>query len=83
VLRLRGDIGIFDADHSWTPGRDILQQNIFLVSQQVVIDIITNLGGNQHGKFSIITKTQQIDNQKLQLLRDQADREYQNAFGAG
>lgn len=45
--------------------------------------IITNLGGNQHGKFSVITKKQSIDNQKLQKLRDLADREYQNTCEAG
>ena len=45
--------------------------------------IITNLGGDQHGQFSVITKTQSIDDQKLQKLRDLADREYQNACGAG
>jgi FAD synthase len=48
-----------------------------------VTSIITNLGGNQHGQFSIITKTQSIDNQKLKKLRDLADREYQNACEAG
>ena len=70
---MRVDIGIFDYDHLETPGREILKNNQFKVSEEDMNTIISRLGGNLHAEFTKTDSLRGIDDRKLRLLCDFAD----------
>jgi hypothetical protein len=53
-LRLRGDIGVFDASHSESVGREWLLKQGEVAPQQEVAEIIEGLGGNQTASVEIL-----------------------------
>ena len=54
MLRLRGDIGVFDALHSDSFGRALLIKVGEVSSLEEVADIITGIGANQTAKVEVI-----------------------------
>jgi hypothetical protein len=70
---MRVDIGIFDYDHLDTPGREILKNNQFNVSEEDVNAIISRLDANLHAGFTIINVRRGFDDRKLRLLCEFAD----------
>ena len=71
--KMRVDIGIFDSDHVQTPGREILKNNQFKVTEEDVNTIISKLGGNLHAEITIIDVRRAFADRKLRMVCEFAD----------
>ena len=80
VLRIRGDIGVFDASHSESVGRAWLLKQGEMASKEEVSDIIAELGANQ---TAIVEVLKPIITIKCAILRKYSDEMYMRAVESG